>query len=115
MVAVVSPLPYVGALANDSVEFSVVLLFPGNNKTTLNSTLSLASAPTYGSGDTTATIAMKPNYKWSNGESVTTTDVAFFLNMMHAETANWFDYVPGYIPDNIKGVSVSSPTSMTVT
>jgi peptide/nickel transport system substrate-binding protein len=89
--------------------------FPGNNKTTLNSTLSLASVPTYGSGDTTATIAMKPNYKWSNGESVTTADVAFFLNMLHAETANWFDYVPGYIPDNIKSVSVSSPTSMTVT
>ena len=89
--------------------------FPGNNKTTLNSTLSLASVPTYGSGDTSATIAMKPNYKWSNGESVTTSDVAFFLNMLHAETANWYDYVPGYIPDNIKSVSVSSPTSMTVT
>jgi peptide/nickel transport system substrate-binding protein len=89
--------------------------FPGNNKTTLNSTLSLASVPTYGSGDTTATIAMKPNYKWSNGETVTTADVAFFLNMMHAETANWYDFVPGYIPDNIKSVSVSSPTSMTVT
>ena len=91
--------------------------FPGNNKTTLNSTLSLASVPTYGSGDTTATVAMKPNYKWSNGESVTTADVAFFLNMMHAEApnSNWYDYVPGYIPDNIKSVSVSSPTSMTVT
>ncbi len=89
--------------------------FPGNNKTTLNSTLSLASVPVYGSGDTNATVALKPNYKWSNGESVTTTDVAFFLNMMHAETANWYDYVPGYIPDNIKSVSISSPTSMEVT
>jgi peptide/nickel transport system substrate-binding protein len=89
--------------------------FPSNNKTTLNTTLSLASVPTYGNGDTTATIAMKPNYKWSNGESVTTTDVAFFLNMLHAETANWYDYVPGYIPDNIKSVSISNPTSMTVT
>ena len=89
--------------------------FPSNNKTTLNSTLSLASTPTYSNGDTEATIALKPNYKWSNGETVTTSDVAFFLNMMHAETANWYDYVPGYIPDNIKSVTVSSPTSMTVT
>jgi peptide/nickel transport system substrate-binding protein len=91
--------------------------FPGNNKTTLNPTLSLASAPTYGSGDTTATIAMKANYKWSNGESVTANDVLFFLNMLHAEApnSNWYDYVPGYIPDNVKSVSVTSPTALSMT
>jgi peptide/nickel transport system substrate-binding protein len=89
--------------------------FPGNNKTTLNTTLSLAGLPTYGSGDTTATVTLKPNYKWSDGESVTATDAAFFLNMLHAEFANWYDYVPGYIPDNIKSVTVNSPTSLTVT
>ncbi len=91
--------------------------FPSNNKTTLNATLSLASIPTYGDGDTTATIALKPNYKWSDGESVTATDVAFFLNMLHAESSNgnWYDYVPGYIPDNIKSVAVNSPTSLTIT
>jgi peptide/nickel transport system substrate-binding protein len=88
---------------------------PGNNKPTLNPTLSLASAPTYGSGDTTATIAMKANYKWSNGETVAASDVLFFLNMLHAETANWFDFVPGYIPDNVKSVAVTSPTALTVT
>lgn len=89
--------------------------FPSNDKTTLNPTLSLASAPTYGSGDTTATVAMKANYKWSNGETVTANDVLFFLNMLHAETANWYDYVPGYIPDNVKSVKVSSPTALTLT
>ncbi len=89
--------------------------FPGNNKTTLNPTLSLASAPAYGSGDTSATIAMKANYKWSNGEAVSASDVLFFLNMLHAETANWYDYVPGYIPDDLKDVTASSPTSLTLT
>ena len=91
--------------------------FPSNNKTTLNPTLSLASAPTYGSGDTTATVALKSNYKWSNGESVTADDVLFFLNMLHAEApnSNWYDYVPGYIPDNIKSATASSPSSLTLT
>jgi peptide/nickel transport system substrate-binding protein len=91
--------------------------FPSNNKTTLNPTLSLASSPEYGSGDTTATIAMKSNYKWSNGESVTADDVLFFLNMLHAEApnSNWYDYVPGYIPDNIKSVSTSGSSALTIT
>ena len=48
--------------------------FPGNNHTTLNPKLSLASPPTYSNNDTTATIAMK-NYKWSDGETVTASDV----------------------------------------
>ena len=37
------------------------------------------------------------------------------MNMLHAETANWYDYVPGYIPDNVKSVTVNSPTSLTMT
>jgi peptide/nickel transport system substrate-binding protein len=91
--------------------------FPSNNKTTLNPTLSLASAPQYGSGDTTSTIALKSNYKWSNGESVTANDVLFFMNMLHAEApnSNWYDYVPGYIPDNVKSVSTSSPSALSMT
>jgi peptide/nickel transport system substrate-binding protein len=88
--------------------------FPGNTNTTLNPTLSLASLPSYSNGDTEATIALK-NYKWSNGETVTATDVLFFMNMLHAETANWFDYVPGLFPDNVKSVVVNSPSSITFT
>jgi peptide/nickel transport system substrate-binding protein len=88
--------------------------FPGKNSSTLNPTLSLASIPTYGNNDTTATIALK-NYKWSNGESVTATDVLFFMNMLHAETANWYDYVPGLFPDNVKSVVATSPSEVTFT
>jgi peptide/nickel transport system substrate-binding protein len=88
--------------------------FPAKNSTTLNPTLSLASVPTYGNNDTTATVALK-NYKWSNGEAVTANDVLFFMNMIHAETANWYDYVPGLFPDNIKNVVATSPTEVTFT
>jgi len=88
--------------------------FPGNTNTTLNPTLSLASTPTYSNNDTEATIALK-SYKWSNGESVTASDVLFFMNILHAETANWYAYVPGLMPDNIKNITVNSPTSITFT
>ncbi len=88
--------------------------FPSKNSATLNPTLSLASIPTYGNNDTTATVALK-NYKWSNGESVTATDVLFFMNMLHAETANWYDYVPGLFPDNVKSVVATSPSEVTFT
>jgi len=88
--------------------------FPGKNSTTLNPTLSLASIPTYSNNDTTATVALK-NYKWSDGESVTASDVLFFMNMLHAETANWYDYVPGLFPDNIKSVVATSPSEVTFT
>ncbi len=86
--------------------------FPQKNSPTLNPTLSLASIPTYASGDTGATIGLK-TYKWSDGETVTANDVLFFMNMLHSESANWFDYVPGYFPDNVKSVSVTSPTALT--
>ena len=88
--------------------------FPGNNHTTLNPTLSLATVPTYSNGNTEATVALK-NFKWSNGETVTSSDVLFFMNMLHAETANWYDYVPGLFPDNVKSVTVDSPSSITFT
>ena len=88
--------------------------FPAKNNTTLNPTLSLAGIPTYSNNDTTATVALK-NYKWSNGETVTATDVVFFMNMLHAETANWYDYVPGLFPDNVKNVVATSPSEITFT
>jgi peptide/nickel transport system substrate-binding protein len=69
----------------------------------INETLSLADSPTYTNNNTTLTINLK-DYKWSNGETVTTQDIMFFLNMLHAEKANWAAYAPGgaSIPDSIK-------------
>jgi peptide/nickel transport system substrate-binding protein len=76
--------------------------------------LSLAAAPAFSKGDTVATINMK-SYKWSNGEAVNATDVAFFMNMLHAEKANFFSYVPGLFPDNVANVAVASPSKLTFT
>jgi peptide/nickel transport system substrate-binding protein len=82
---------------------------PESTSTTLDTSLSLASVPSYSNDDKSATITMG-NYKWSNGEPVSATDVLFFMNMLHAQKANWYSYVPGLFPDNITGVTVSGNT-----
>ena len=82
----------------------------------LNPTLSLADQPVYSNGDSTITITLKP-YKWSDGETVTAKDVMFWMNMLHAEKTNWAAYAPGggNIPDNVKSITVDSPTELTFT
>ena len=81
---------------------------------TLNTQLSMADPPTYSNGDTVAVINLKP-YRWSNGEAVNAQDVMFWMNMMHSEKANWAAYASGTIPDNLKGVTINSPTQLTFT
>ena len=87
---------------------------PSSNTPEVNFGLSPANKPVYSKGNTVATITMK-NYKWSNGEAVSASDVAFFMNMDHAEKANFYSYVPGLFPDNVKSVTVNSPTKITFT
>lgn len=79
---------------------------PLTQSTQLDTSLSLAAEPTYSSNDTQATISLS-NYKWSNGESVDATDVLFFMNMLHAQKANFYSYVPGFFPDNVTNVTAS--------
>lgn len=59
-------------------------------------------------GDTKITVTMKP-LQWSNGRPVTSRDVEFWINLLKAEKANWWDYSPGEFPDNI--VSASYPSA----
>src|SRR5581483_9316187 len=65
----------------------------------------------YSNGNKTVTITLKP-YHWSNGETVTTQDVAFWLNMLSAERSQWAYYVPGGLPDNLSGYKILSPTTI---
>jgi peptide/nickel transport system substrate-binding protein len=80
----------------------------------LNPSLSVADEPQYSNNDTTVTVTLK-NYKWSDGEQVTAQDVMFWMNMLHSEKANWAAYAPGgsNIPDNVKNITVDSPTQLT--
>ena len=55
------------------------------------------------------------HYKWSNGETVTAENVMFWMNMLHAEKANWAGYSPGALPDDVQSITVNSPTQLTFT
>ena len=88
--------------------------FGTQGQPTLDPSLSLAAAPVYSNGNTTVVVKLKP-YKWSDGETVTAQDVMFWMNMMHADKANWAAYAPSFIPDNIKGITVDSADQLTFT
>ena len=81
------------------------------NSVDVNYPLSTATAPVYGADGKTVTITMK-GWKWSNGESVDASDVVFWLNMMKAEPANYYGYVPGLLPDNLATFSATGPNTV---
>jgi peptide/nickel transport system substrate-binding protein len=85
-------------------------MFGGDNDSVaVNYPLSPANAPVYSNGDKTVTITLKP-WKWSDGETVTGSDVVFWLNMMKAEKANYAGYAPGLLPDNLVSATASGQT-----
>ncbi|MGH3166508.1 MAG: ABC transporter substrate-binding protein, partial [Trebonia sp.] len=85
--------------------------FGDNGEPVMDPSLSLADPPVYSDGDHTVTIKLK-NYRWSNGEAVTSQDVAFWLNMLAAEKANWAYYVPGGLPDNLSSWKTDGPSTI---
>jgi peptide/nickel transport system substrate-binding protein len=83
----------------------------------INQSMSLANAPVWSNNDKTATITMKSNYKWSDGQPVTSKDVLFWYQVLKAglkeSAANWAAYTPGVgIPDQV--ASVTTPNATTV-
>jgi len=89
------------------------LYWYGNNYSpTLDYDYSVGQPPAFSNGDKTVTIKLKP-WKWSNGESVTSRQVAFWINLYKADPAkNYCGYVPGYFPDNVTGVQTPDPQTV---
>ena len=85
--------------------------FGNNNQATVDYNYSIGLPPKFSDGNKTVTVSLK-NWKWSNGEQVTSRDVEFWMNLMFAEKDNWCDYTPGYFPDNV--ASMSYPNASTV-
>jgi peptide/nickel transport system substrate-binding protein len=79
---------------------------------TLNTSLSLASAPVFSGRNVTIKLN---NYKWSNGTPVTAQDVMFWINMDRAVPQDWFDYSPGAFPANVSNIKVVSSNELTMT
>src|SRR5689334_23252542 len=61
------------------------LYWYGNNYTpTIDYDYSIGEQPAFSNGDKTVTIKLKP-WKWSDGESVTSRQVAFWINLYKAD------------------------------
>ena len=73
--------------------------------------MSAADPPQFSNGDKTVTIPIKPGLKWSNGDPLTANDVVFWFDLLKAaikeSPANWGQYTPGLMPDNVKSISTS--------
>ena len=73
--------------------------------------LSAANPPQFSNGDKTVTIPIKPGLKWSNGAPLDANDVVFWFDLLKAaikeSPANWGQYTPGLMPDNVKSISTS--------
>ncbi|MHB1554635.1 MAG: ABC transporter substrate-binding protein, partial [Acidimicrobiales bacterium] len=67
--------------------------------------------PVYSNHDTTVTVTMKTNFKWSTGATVTSNDVRFFFQLMDAGKKKLGNYLPGLMPTDIKSVAYPSPTT----
>ena len=112
------PLASPAAVANASYisieNFQYLLLRPlywfgDNGQPGYNAALSLANTPVYSNGGKTVTITLKHNIHWSDGKLLTNRDVELWMNMLIADRTDYFNYSPGYIPDNL--VSESYPAS----
>ena len=110
-------IPAASANEYNTLQFEELMYRPlyyfGNNgnSVAINYPLSTANAPVYSDGGKTVTVAMK-GWKWSNGETVDAKDLVFWLNLMEAEKANFYGYVPGLIPDNLASYSATGPDTV---
>jgi peptide/nickel transport system substrate-binding protein len=109
-----------GSIYNDN-DFGQLMYRPvywtvNGTEPELNLPLSMANAPVWTNGDTTLTFTMK-DWKWSDGQPVTSADVAFFYYLTKAALkisgANWAFYTPNLgIPDEVS--SLTTPNASTV-
>jgi peptide/nickel transport system substrate-binding protein len=85
--------------------------FGSNDRPGVDYSRSLAEPPSFSDGDTLVTIRLK-HYMWSDGEQLSSRDVMFWINLMRAEGAEFYGYVPGYFPDNVK--AITTPNADTI-
>ena len=89
---------------NDTSQFSYEMWrplywFTNGVEPSLVPAMSMANAPVWSNGDKTVSVTMKSNFKWSDGQPVTSKDVQFFFDEVVASIkespANWDRTRPG--------------------
>ena len=88
------------------------LYWYGNNYSpTVDYDYSIGRRPVFSDGDKTVTIKLNA-WKWSNGETVTSRDLVFWMNVLKASpSTEWCGYLPGLFPGNLTSYSAPNPTT----
>jgi len=86
----------------------------GKGQPVVDPALSLAALPVYSDNDSVVTIHLG-NYTWSDGQPVTTRDVAFWINLLEANKADFAAYIPGEFPDNLKSYKIVNSKTIVLT
>lgn len=83
----------------------------GQGQPVVDPALSLAALPDYSRNDSVVTIHLG-NYTWSDGQPVTARDVAFWINLLRADKADFAAYIPGEFPDNLTSYTIVNPKTI---
>jgi peptide/nickel transport system substrate-binding protein len=86
-----------------------------NYRPTVDYNHSIGKAPVTSNGGKTYTIHLNP-YKWSDGETVNSRDLVFWMNVLKADpSTEWCGYAAGYFPDNVVSYSAPNPSTFVIT
>jgi len=86
----------------------------GQGQPVVDPAMSLAAPPAYSDNDSVVTIHLG-NYTWSDGQPVTTRDVAFWIDLLKANKADFAAYIPGEFPDNLKSYKIVNSKTIVLT
>jgi peptide/nickel transport system substrate-binding protein len=84
------------------------------NQPTIDYARSMGDKPVWSDGDRVVTLTLK-HFVWRNGQTVTTRDVTFFINLERAAGVLLGDYEPGAFPYNVSSVTAVSSTTIKLT
>lgn len=99
----------------DNFMYRPLYWYGKDGKPVLNKTLSIANPPVTSNGGKTVKITLK-KYSWSDGTSVTSTDVLFWMNIWHQKPTRYAGWFPGgySMPTSVKSFTATSPTTFTI-
>ena len=91
--------------------------YPQGTTITVDQQLSPVDPPVWSNGDKTMSITVK-NWKWSNGQTLSSKDLLFTMDeitaAVKASPANWAPYVPGFFPSTITSMSTPNASTLVV-
>jgi peptide/nickel transport system substrate-binding protein len=103
------------SILDDEVEVLLYRpLFYIGRDVSVNYAESIGTGVAASAGNTTFTVKMRGDYKWSDGTAVTADDVAYCFNLIKQYGTKYGYYGIGGLPTLVKSFTVNSPTQFTV-